>query len=182
VPAESRFTRVTPSEEMVGAAMELVGALAMPSFESTTHNNPMLQKFYAHLQAYAFADETPQWSAEDDSLVPDQTIVSSAPVVAASTKLAELCDGADVQAKAKAKKRANCGEGGGTAKRPKKAPVDASAIDWKLLASSDTLKKQTVATLKAGCFLMKLPVSGKKGDLVARIADHLAAQPRGPAR
>ena len=50
VPKESDI-RVAPTAEMVDAAVDVVNALAMDGFESTAYNNPMLQKFYAHLEA-----------------------------------------------------------------------------------------------------------------------------------
>ena len=174
VPAASDL-RVAPSAEQIDAAVAVVDALALDGFDSTAHANPMLQKFYAHLTANAFAKEMPDWSEADDTLRPDEAMMSQAAEPLAA--LAALLPGASAGAvKKKAKKRASksAAGGGAAAKRAKKEPVDVSALDWSALAASGILKKQTVATLKAGCGALGLKLSGKKADLVARIEEHFA--------
>eukprot|EP00743_Colponemidia_sp_Colp-15_P002621 GILK01002839.1.p1 GENE.GILK01002839.1~~GILK01002839.1.p1 ORF type:complete len:631 (-),score=167.71 GILK01002839.1:47-1906(-) len=135
-------------------------------FDSRNFENPAIQRFYAGLQALALQEGQPEEC--EDSLVPDvEGIRAYKPLLDDWMQAV-----GDLQAAPKAtRKRKADDEGGDEPKRAKK-PVPA-ADNVAQLAASDAIKKLTVDQLKGYLSGQKLPVSGKKDDLIARIRKHL---------
>jgi hypothetical protein len=86
---------------------------------------------------------------------------------------------AELSRKTAATKRKATGaaSGEGSAKRSK-AAVDEGDIDWEAELKAGSLKKRTVAQLKAACAARGLAKSGKKQDLVERLTACLLSAAR----
>jgi len=71
------------------------------------------------------------------------------------------------------------GESASAAKKSKASAAgggdSGATIDWAAIAEAGAIAKQTVDTLKQFCRDKGLTTTGKKGDLVARVAEALGS-------
>jgi hypothetical protein len=167
------------SEELAAAAAALVGAVTYDRAALQGIPNPVLQKQFHTLQALALNEggEGGWVEARDDLLRPPGAWAALAHVEAFAALLPAA--GAKPKRKAPAPKAPKNDDDEETPKAKKGRKLagddDAEAVDWSALAAAGQLDSQTVPALKAGLKQLGLPVSGNKGALVARIADHFAA-------
>ncbi|KAK3285317.1 ATP-dependent DNA helicase II subunit 1 [Cymbomonas tetramitiformis] len=177
-PEKSLFP-VTPlpraSSEMVEEAKKVVSALHLQDFSCEDIDNPMLQKHYRMLELLAI-DYDKDMPDVEDSTVPDYDGFEKAGGASVVNNWKSVTYGANHDQQL-AEKAATVKKGG--SKRPAEKSVDdlrdASDVDWVALAKEGKLAKLTVPKLKAYCSAHKLPASGKKDDLVARISEHLSS-------
>jgi hypothetical protein len=128
------------------------------------------------IQAIALSEPEP--AAVEDLLMPDEEgMAKFAHLIAPFAQEArEIGDNARAElepALPRKRKAAGAADGSDGPKRAKAADPDYGSIDWQTQLNNDTLKTLTVPTLKVYCRHNKLPLSGSKADLLARVTDHL---------
>jgi len=160
--------RATPQQ--VAAAEQLIDQLTLEDFSCANVPNPAVANHYDVVERVALEEPPPDKiedaTAELMALVPEDQRVAAAAYFA----------------------EALYGPGGApqpsesTKGKKRKAETSAAEgdayfnIDWKHLAGTETmLDKQTMDTLKIYLRYHNLPVSGKKGDLVNRVREHVLA-------
>lgn len=139
-----------------------------------------LQWFYRILQAIALEEEVPEKA--DDKTVPRYRQIDKRAGQMVLDWGAELeerfaeyqkAHGGHSSIAAVGAKRTADGSVGGPTKKVKKEAADDGDMpdeeEMRLKFEKGQLEKLTVAVLKAFCQLKKLPVSGKKADLVERV-------------
>ena len=150
-------SRAAPSAEAVDAAREVVRALGV---EYEPKPSPVLAHFYTALEAAAL-NEAPQ-AVVDATLPDEERALKRAREQVERLRGAAYGDEYDPDAGAKKK-------------RPPKAAVPETDDEWRALASSaGALDALNADALKGYCEQHGLKKSGKKSDLVARVAAHVA--------
>ena len=168
------------SEEQIAEAVKMVTSLDLPDFSCRDFESPLLQKFYATLQALALGEESPEWDeATHDALRPDKEgIAQHRPQIHRFLESAGIDPNAPAQSSsARPKKRAapssSSSSAAPKAKRAKTANVSVDNVDWAAAAAEEgKLESFKVPELKAGLKSLGLPVTGTKGVLVGRIKEH----------
>lgn len=154
-------------------------------------DNPVLQQHYRVLQALALDEDLEAEEQEDGSFMPDyEGFAKFTPLLERISKdcfEVETPEELEMNALYESRKRKGGGGGGGGAKRVRTAEElgDVNQYDWQQLAESGDLSKLTMDQLKLYLRANKLRLSGKKGELVARVEEHLvdaggAARARNP--
>ena len=146
---------------------------AIPMFDYQTIPSPALQQFYAVLQAVALSETEYSWSQErDDRMVPDPILHSHA-----AQPLKEFSEILNLPTNALAislGKRPTGGTGPNSmaAKKARADAIDVETLQKILSAITDpdTLASIKVDGLKEFCRMLALPVSGKREELIERIA------------
>jgi len=133
--------------------------------------NTSVQRFYAHLEAHALAQDEPR--AVNDSLVPrlaNLPTETSGFVAALGAALypAEYIpdDAMALGTKKPATTKA-------ATKRKAPEPIDLGDVDFAAKLADGTLSKMKVSELKDYCKANGLALSGKKADVLERITGHL---------
>jgi hypothetical protein len=186
----------------VDVARGVVTALSLEDFDAFRHDirNPSIAKFWSVVEQAALGAEKPSWddTVHDSSRPQDEGMRESAeeelgafvtafglsaagalPVVPKAGKAST-----GVGAKRSKAAAGTGGEGGGSkAKKPRLAP-DAGeeadvAAEVRAAVAAGTLSSRafTVDALKGFCRALGLKVSGTKGDLAARLEEHVASLP-----
>jgi ATP-dependent DNA helicase 2 subunit 1 len=154
----------------VEAAEELVDALILSDdFDCRAYQNPALQKHYAALQAIALNESSLEWNEEvDDATRPDiRTIDEDYRDVVDAFKDTYCTHEEPDEAP---KKRRSAEDPEAAAKRAKREE-DPDTIDIKAAITAGSLKLYTNDVLKKLCKREKLSLTGKKGDLIARLTN-----------
>lgn len=186
----------TATAEQVHAAKTLVTTMDLPAFESTSLENPAMQKFWSTVQAFAL-DVPVDWDDEVDDLVfPDKRVVGHS--LDAITGLRDKIEGdpsLDTRKKTTASKRkraVSCVRAdardvmhpltlavcrapqadGSPAKAAKRKP--AGDVDVRGMFAEGKLSKCTAEQLKDFLRGAGLRVGGKKADLVERVSAFLS--------
>jgi len=172
------LTQTPPAEEAVTKAEILVGTLTADRAQTQSYHNPVLQKSYEQLQSMALYS-TNEWEAAGGDAVRDTLNPDKAMLGEIEPYIADFFSALPTETttpKAPKRKKVDDDGDGGTAKKAKSDDVGKSAaLNWTDLAAKGLIGKQTVGVLKAYCKENGLGVSGKKGDLVERVEEHLAS-------
>ena len=165
--ADKFFDREQANDTQTAAAEDLIMSCSIPPFNATLFSNPKLAKFYACLQALALNKDDIEWDEEeDDNVFGDEDGMREFAAAPAEAFAATL-PAATEKVAAGGKKR----------KKPTEPidPVVAKQMkfDYREYHNAGTLKKQSVASLKAFCKSQGLSMSGKKADLLKRVEDAL---------
>jgi ATP-dependent DNA helicase 2 subunit 1 len=132
--------------------------------------NPQLYRHFKHLEAISLEERVDEADLREveESIMPDPEEFDGDEVRALFRGFKDAID-PDYDAKA----QLGGGGGGAGAKRKREPKPDAGPADPGLpaLVAGGGLEKLTVDRLKEHCRTLGLPVSGKKADLVQRIAD-----------
>lgn len=184
--------QVTIQDDLLEKAKRLTHALTIPRPPDVTHDseiwrnrifNPVLQHYYGILEAYALDQKEPD--IRPSTLVP-ATVVGKAKssiddfVTEVDRLASEIAEAQALTAGAAGKKtttskrkRPEAGadqKGDGSGGAPA-APVDYAA--WKDPSIMNNLASKTVPELKDYCRHFKLPLSGKKQDIIDRVTNHM---------
>ncbi|KAG2483770.1 hypothetical protein HYH03_017367 [Edaphochlamys debaryana] len=173
-----------PSGGQVDAAVALVRALrldddpgaagpegAVREFDIGAFVNPWLKRHYDIVEAKALSEPVPPWNpAADETTEPRAELFASPAAMEALDRFRqELPQHA-------ATKRKGAAGGMAEVKKAKAAAAasDYTTINWASLSSSGGLAGLTIDQLKIYLRFHELKLTGKKGDLVARVSEHLA--------
>ncbi|DBA83496.1 hypothetical protein WJX79_009209 [Trebouxia sp. C0005] len=168
--ADTSFTGLSHPKadaKQVEAAEHLLSKLNLGAFASSDIPNPTLQRHYQVLECYALNEPPPE--EINDGTKPDDEGMQKNMEAIIGFRDAVYGDGNDDDYKVKpaaSRKRKS-------AEEEQDVKQQAAAIDFKGLATDGKLGKLTVNDLKKYCEVNQLPKSGKKDDIVRRIAAHL---------
>mmetsp|Transcript_37410 Transcript_37410/g.88462 ORF Transcript_37410/g.88462 Transcript_37410/m.88462 type:complete len:643 (-) Transcript_37410:23-1951(-) len=158
-----------PTKEAVQEAVKLIKKVRYGDVDPTAFTNPVMHKHLAVLEALGLQDEV-----DEDEMTDILAVLEPDPEVVATSRVTEICT------ELKAAVQEDYDEAlAGPAPKAKVAPKrkreegDAEP-DWKAMAASGELERETVKTLKEACSSLGLNVSGKKADLVERIKANFA--------
>lgn len=164
-------------ETAIQAAKEIVKTFANtdPELEPAElpYQNPALQQHFKVLQCMALEEDLPE-GEEEDPFQPDYDgLANNSHLIEAFNNAVGAVEIAEPEPK-KTTKRKAAAAGGGAAKKAKAAQGGGDAdFNWQELRADGKLGKLTIAQLKLYLRKHSLPLSGKKGDLVSRIEDHM---------
>jgi len=161
-------------QDLVRAAKKFIKALHLKGLPEVM--NPAIQKHYDILEALALEEELKDDETPDETMSMFQT--ASKKYEKAKEVWEEFVEGLpERQVKASKKRKA-----GGSSRKSKVAKKEAGSSaggaikdeeDWKALATSGKLGKKKVSELKTYLGNNGLSKSGRKGDLIERIKNHL---------
>lgn len=153
--------RAEPTAEQVDAAKDLIRAVGIAP-QYTPRPNPALANYYAKVEAGALNEPAPEIT---DLTLPDESAIRER-AAAEIERFRNEVYGEDYDPE------------GGVGSKRKKAPKAAqpeTAEEWRTLAAAPGgLDSLTNDALKGYCETHKLKKGGKKSDLVARVAEHIA--------
>jgi len=162
------------NKEQVDAAVQLISALEMEAFAPGDLENPALQKHYAILQAIALQEAEPDWNDEvNDSTMPKFTAEIMAQIQGVVDNF-KSSYGGDVEEVTGTKRKAAAAAPAAKKKKEDTGAADNAAIDWVDACHSGQIQKFTIQMLKDFLKTKKMPVSGKKQELIDRIMDAIA--------
>ncbi|KXZ54106.1 hypothetical protein GPECTOR_5g209 [Gonium pectorale] len=169
----------TLTDEQLAAAARLVDALPL-GLDPAQLPNPALQRHYQVIESLALSEPLPEWRAlEDDATRPSREAFQAgdAPDAIEAFRAAFPQSGGGG---ARGTKRKADGEpGAAAASKAQKAEAVADAygaIDWAAKLRSGELSRLTKDDLTIYLRRHQLKVTGKKDELVSRVAEHLSSQ------
>mmetsp|Transcript_45711 Transcript_45711/g.74561 ORF Transcript_45711/g.74561 Transcript_45711/m.74561 type:complete len:620 (+) Transcript_45711:19-1878(+) len=152
------------AQEQINTAKTFIKKFGLKRFSCTNFENYSLQKFYSTLEAVALDTAIVE---PDDTLVPPKSF-EKADYVQAVKDFRDVVFGDDYDDYVLKKSQP-------AAKKAKKAPEAAAdgSYDWQGLVQSGEIQKVTIATLHNYLVQHGLKKSGKKGELVERVVEHV---------
>ena len=171
---EDALERADPAS--VDLAKTLVESLRIPAnefFNPEKFENPVLQRFWSVVEdiACTSADNKIFDPAEDDTLQPPDDLVYNDQLVALCKEFGESYGGPGERPE---KKSASSGGSRGPPKTKKiRYASDGTTVDFAAMHADGLLDSLSVDALKEYLRKHDLKLSGKKADLVARVAEHI---------
>jgi ATP-dependent DNA helicase 2 subunit 1 len=154
------------------SAKKVVDALKLPiKFDSTAISNPALQKHYTVVQAIALEEDMPE--EVEDSLQPDtEGMIKHSQLFENFNELALLNQQNDSAAPSNKRKLGEDNEPTVKKLKQEEAEAEFDKFDWRKEIDSGTIKKLTINDLKIYLRKNKLPLTGKKEELINRITQN----------
>eukprot|EP00300_Choanocystis_sp_HF-7_P010865 c17189_g1_i1.p1 GENE.c17189_g1_i1~~c17189_g1_i1.p1 ORF type:complete len:556 (+),score=138.49 c17189_g1_i1:207-1874(+) len=165
VPAPPPCSDVTEAQQ--AAADDLVDALTMKSFSSELFPNPVLQKYYACLQAMALGQ--PAIDEVKDEIVPNASALHFAQDELKTFRKSFF--GANYDSTLASLKSSSSSSR--TPRVPKPEIGEDGQFDWATLQANNQLGLLTIPDLKIYLKQHSLTLGGKKDDLVDRVDAHI---------
>eukprot|EP00300_Choanocystis_sp_HF-7_P010867 c17189_g1_i3.p1 GENE.c17189_g1_i3~~c17189_g1_i3.p1 ORF type:complete len:191 (+),score=41.50 c17189_g1_i3:32-604(+) len=155
------------TEAQQAAADDLVDALTMKSFSSELFPNPVLQKYYACLQAMALGQ--PAIDEVKDEIVPNASALHFAQDELKTFRKSFF--GANYDSTLASLKSSSSSSR--TPRVPKPEIGEDGQFDWATLQANNQLGLLTIPDLKIYLKQHSLTLGGKKDDLVDRVDAHI---------
>eukprot|EP00939_MAST-03C_sp_MAST-3C-sp1_P001953 g1953.t1 len=168
-----------PTAAQLRTAADIVKKIHLVTFSSNDFENPMLQHHYRTVEALALGNEV-EWDPEKDDVVrPDlEKLKEYGEILGAFNEAFTDIEESAPSSSSKAKRKRNAGDKTNSSKnasKKTKVKAESASITWAEIKSKGSVPARiTVTQLKALLREKGLSTSGRKSELMSRVAESLS--------